>query len=37
MSVPASRIIITVASEVMRDRPAGIQILPAADRFLTVE
>jgi hypothetical protein len=33
----ASRIIITIASEVVRDRPAGIQILPAADWFLTVE
>ena len=33
----ASRIIITVASEVVRDRPAGIQILQAADWFLTVE
>jgi hypothetical protein len=33
----ASRIIITVASEVVLDRPAGIKILPAADWFLTVE
>jgi predicted AAA+ superfamily ATPase len=33
----ASRIIITIASEVVRDRPAGLQIFPAADWFLTVE
>jgi hypothetical protein len=33
----ASRIIITLASEWVRDRPAGIQILPAADWFLTAK
>ena len=33
----ASRIIITLASEWVRDRPAGIQILPAADWFLNAE
>ncbi len=33
----ASRTIITLASETVHDRPAGIQILPAADWLLTVE